>query len=1201
MDSVQPGESGGLASRKGVFHQPEFQSQDGLGSHNNANVNGRNNKEAALSPASLHAAASLSDHLSHLSLAAAVPSSLPTTAISYASSTALLSPPDDDKVAAANSVTSNNRLPAPRRTPSSSSLREDRQRSAPSLQKRSSVASLRSLQNGANSTSPHPSLSRRSSTNHLGSSPTGAAMAPKLSSPPPPTAASVAAAYFQREMDSHQAGDLHSQTLVILHDACYGHRFSRPRTSKAALNSIVERPERILASVLGVSAAYVRLARRHAGGGRYAPHPDLDVRRLPVPPFQIRRTSRSLNISAPAVTNVHGSRWMDDLKTMCDAAESRLALNGRELARPRSADKDDTGATLPLLHEGDLYLCAESLGAFEGALGGVCEGVDAVFGPGATKRAFVCIRPPGHHCSASYPSGFCWINNVHVGISYAAMTHGLTHAAILDFDLHHGDGSQQITWEQNSRAMAAAKNAANHKKTMIGYFSLHDINSYPCEMGDPGKVRDASVCIDKAHGQSVWNVHLESWKTPERFWELYHDRYSVLLDKARAFLRMHTARLSLVPSGPPPRAAIFLSAGFDASEWEGAGMQRHKVNVPTDFYAKFTADAVRLAEEEGLGVGGRVISVLEGGYSDRALTSGVLSHLAGLADMRAASSVSASTEPHHPQSNRLATEMTGRLGLSGVSESHEPERDLHPMHGNFDTEWWSPTLLEELEALVYPPPAPATKAQKTGPSYFATTQSFTAKVVVSPVRDRKSFGSPEGGADSPPPIPPVNWAVATHELCKLLIPSDRQTTSCRPEELNAEATRLRRERQTAVTTASATAPVPAPSVTPAENRMQLRGRKPKSSLPSTPKAETPKKLASRGKRRTTIDAVSDILDDSYLDPSPVRQVGRRKSTTSTPTPDLNPDDWESKGGAAESQSDALENTGLGISRPGTTASSRSATVSGGTRKVSSSRGGTPKRSASPKKVPPVPKIPPLSALAKEGSLSKISAANASEGVPPGAQPPPHRSAASLAGGQQHSQDLDGLVTEVKKLSIKLKVPSVEENDNRERKAMEEQKVAPPAVKTPRSPKKSSAAKTARTLGPKSTVQRPPSSASSVKPTQVSRSHVPQPALSAVAASGQIRHEGDQQENLANIRYNAFRAEGSVFPHSDAAELPVALTDHHHHHLQQQQQQPSQLISTTDSASSIQTGKHHHELPIFTPSSPIPFARQQVSKSKNHSG
>lgn len=62
--------------------------------------------------------------------------------------------------------------------------------------------------------------------------------------------------------------------------------------------------------------------------------------------------------------------------------------------------------------------------------------------------AFVVIRPPGHHSHACLPSGFCLLNNVQIGIEYAFEQYGVTHCAILDIDLHHGDGSQDICWER---------------------------------------------------------------------------------------------------------------------------------------------------------------------------------------------------------------------------------------------------------------------------------------------------------------------------------------------------------------------------------------------------------------------------------------------------------------------------------------------------------------------------------------------------------------------------------------------------------------------------------------------------------------------------------------------------------------------------------------------------------------------------------
>lgn len=706
---------------------------------------------------------------------------------------------------------------------------------------------------------------------------------------PAATAASIAHEHFKKELQVH--ADTYSavqeaQTVVILQDDCYGHRYSRPRTSRATLSTIVERPERIHASILGLAIAYVRLGGRHAEG-HAAPHPKRQPSSLPAGPFQIRKTSRRIPLRSPAATIIHGAKWMTELSAMCDAAESKLALGGKELTRPNTDSQTNSAseAEEPRLHEGDLYLCSGSLNALEGALGGVCEGVDAVFKGHGPKRAFVCIRPPGHHCSADMPSGFCWLNNVHVGIGYAALSHGLTHAAIIDFDLHHGDGSQSITWAHNARVNSLPKNTPISKKTAIGYFSLHDINSYPCEMGDEEKVRNASLCIENAHGQTIWNIHLQPWKTDAEFWQLYQDRYSVVLSKARNFLRLHSDRLRQAPTHPKPKAAIFLSAGFDASEWESQGMQRHQANVPTDFYARFTHDVVRMAEEEGLGVDGRVISVLEGGYSDRALMSGVLSHISGL-------TAAANAPRQRTISNGLGHEMGLKLGKLDIHD--DPPQTLEDVPKEpieaLDSTWWSPPLLEQIESLVNPPqPTAAPKKQRNDsrPTYSSATRSYTAKIV-SPPQGRRSFSgngahsyqtaSPVTRGPSPPP-PAVDWATAAHELSKLLVPSDRETRSCKPEDLNAEATRARRDRQSHVGL-SLDGPVND------LKRMQLRDRKVKP--PQYTSDDEQEKPMSRANRRKTIADVS-LLAQNIEPPiaghasaaQNVQRARRRSSVTSS--------------------------------------------------------------------------------------------------------------------------------------------------------------------------------------------------------------------------------------------------------------------------------------------------------------------------------
>jgi histone deacetylase HOS3 len=216
---------------------------------------------------------------------------------------------------------------SPRRTPSTPNFaaRTDAVRRSPS------VASFRA-------SSPAPSLGRKTSTSSLRADPPRpgtprnaasrrSSFAPNMQSPipksplgpshveekPPLRACDVAKEYFRKELARHEgvAGAVNAGTVVILHDQCYSHRYSRPRTSKSTLSLIMERPERILASVLGISTAYVRLGERHAEGN-HPPHPHYNPpERVP---FKIRKTSRMVDITSAVVTNVHGTEWMNELK-----------------------------------------------------------------------------------------------------------------------------------------------------------------------------------------------------------------------------------------------------------------------------------------------------------------------------------------------------------------------------------------------------------------------------------------------------------------------------------------------------------------------------------------------------------------------------------------------------------------------------------------------------------------------------------------------------------------------------------------------------------------------------------------------------------------------------------------------------------------------------------------------------------------------
>ncbi|KAK4163198.1 histone deacetylase domain-containing protein, partial [Cladorrhinum sp. PSN259] len=702
----------------------------------------------------------------------------------------------------------------------------------PTLLKKASLNSLHSA-NGV------PPLRRASSASILSPTHSRSAKSPLREMSPessPPTANSVASGYFKAELERLQRppeGAQQPSSIVILQDDCYGHRYSRPGTSKLNLSFVVERPERLQATTLGVAAAYVRLGGRHEGGA--FPIEQSSAGTSPAP-FVIKKSDRRVPLTSDAVTNVHGTKWMKELSLMCETAETKLASTETEVQRP-DIDRGSDAPPPPKFSHHDLYLCQESQAAMEGAIGGVCDAVDAVFGPEAPKRAFVAIRPPGHHCSDDYPSGFCWVNNVHVGINHAALSHGLTHAAIIDFDLHHGDGSQEIAMRHNAAKLALSRDekakyraAPSWQKTSIGYFSLHDINSFPCEYGDAEKVRNASVCIDNAHGQSIWNIHLESWEKEDEFWNLYETRYSVLLEKARKHLRQYTAFLH--SKGLKSKGAIFISAGFDASEHEGEGMRRHKVHVPTEFYARITRDIVKIAEEEGTGVEGRVISVMEGGYSDRTLCSGALSHLCGLTS-------TAETDALTP----------------------------------YDPSWWSVDELAALELATKTPPAEMKQPRNiTPPTYCSPTHASTARAIVPPrVQVRRSVsGLPvttsNGYAQYRPPTPPppeVPWTIAAAELSKLLIPEGRTVTSYTWQDLKVTRNRQRASEQDRPGSAASVAPSEAGD-RPA-TRMNLRERKPRTS--TVP--ETQERKPKQSRRLSAASAiVTEAQEQTSLPPLP---------------------------------------------------------------------------------------------------------------------------------------------------------------------------------------------------------------------------------------------------------------------------------------------------------------------------------------------
>ncbi|RPD62553.1 Arginase/deacetylase [Lentinus tigrinus ALCF2SS1-7] len=436
-------------------------------------------------------------------------------------------------------------------------------------------------------------------------------------------------------------------TAIYLQKACLQHRYIRTRDN----SHIVERPERLRAINVGLAASIARMEERaplssssveeSSAAAQTKAEEDSDELTKALGKLQLSTPSRTETLGRVPVTFVHSSASVDILNNAAvkfvhgDIERDIYLENIRKWAQ-ESEDKVRKGESeIPEGYsQGDLYLCPGSLDAIQGALGTVCEAVDAVLaGPrvttsderGAPSQAFVAVRPPGHHCGEDTPSGFCFVNNVAVGAAHAHLKQNVNRVVIFDIDLHHGNGTQAIAWQINEetyRKQLEAESGALAGKPglQVYYGSIHDILSYPCEDGKAELVQAASVSIHGPHGQHIENIHLKPYKSEQEFWdELYPGSYTQLLDKAGAFLDS--------TGGAGDDVLVFISCGFDACEHEYSSMQRHHRKVPTSFYHRFAQDARAFAKRYA---NGRLLSVLEGGYSDRALTSGAMAHLSGL-------------------------------------------------------------------------------------------------------------------------------------------------------------------------------------------------------------------------------------------------------------------------------------------------------------------------------------------------------------------------------------------------------------------------------------------------------------------------------------------------------------------------------------------------------------------------------------------
>lgn len=224
--------------------------------------------------------------------------------------------------------------------------------------------------------------------------------------------------------------------------------------------------------------------------------------------------------------------------------------------------------------DADTHMSSGSLEAALRAAGGNVKAVDMVMS-GDTRNAFVAMRPPGHHAESQTPMGFCLFGSVVIGAKHAIQQHKLSRVAIIDFDVHHGNGTQDLVWNDEQ----------------IFFVSSHQMPLYPGS-GYPHE--------NGAHGQ-VLNVPLD----PLTGGKIMRQKYENVVFPA-------------VEEFAPEM--IFISAGFDAHQDDPLA----NLNFTEDDFVWLTDEICKIAEKH---CGGRVVSTLEGGYDLDALAASVAGHV----------------------------------------------------------------------------------------------------------------------------------------------------------------------------------------------------------------------------------------------------------------------------------------------------------------------------------------------------------------------------------------------------------------------------------------------------------------------------------------------------------------------------------------------------------------------------------------------
>jgi len=227
--------------------------------------------------------------------------------------------------------------------------------------------------------------------------------------------------------------------------------------------------------------------------------------------------------------------------------------------------------------DADTILCHASYQAALRAAGAAVAATDAVMA-GSIANAFCSVRPPGHHATPKEPMGFCLFNNVAIAARHALEVHGLERVAIVDFDVHHGNGT--------------ADAFRNDSRVLMASFFQHPFYPY----SEPEAITATSV-----------NVPVAACSGGEIVRELVRTQWLPAL---------HAHRPQM----------IFISAGFDAHRDDDMG----GMDLVEADYAWITREVMAVAREHAQG---RIVSCLEGGYELSSLGRSVVAHLKVLAEL----------------------------------------------------------------------------------------------------------------------------------------------------------------------------------------------------------------------------------------------------------------------------------------------------------------------------------------------------------------------------------------------------------------------------------------------------------------------------------------------------------------------------------------------------------------------------------------